>query len=83
MFDGASSVLERLVYQQGELTTVLGDLGFSSITTARSRGDVDLSRTREIGTERLADSGLEIYLIHNCRGIPTKEAMGRHIFQNR
>jgi hypothetical protein len=29
MFDGPSSVVERLVYQQDELTTVFGDLRFS------------------------------------------------------
>jgi len=31
----------------------------------------------------LGGFGASKYLIHNCRGIPTQEAIGRHIFQNR
>jgi hypothetical protein len=83
MFDGPSSVVERLAYQQDELATVFGDLRLSvDHSGAIGGGDIDLSRTRQTWDRRLGGFGASKYLTHNYRGIPTKEAIGRHIFQN-
>src|SRR6476661_3481002 len=83
MFDVPSSVVERLVYQQDELTTVFGDLRFSVDHSGAILGvTYCLVRHARHWDRGFGGFGASKYLIHNCRGIPTNEAIGRHIFQN-
>ena len=81
MFDGPSSVVERLVYHQDELTTVFGDLRFSVDHNGTITDDIDLSRTRETGTEGLADSGPRNISYTTVAGFPRKRQLGGTSFK--
>jgi hypothetical protein len=81
MFDGPSSVAEWLVYKQDELTIVFGDLGLSVDHSGTIRGDIDLSRTRETGTEALADSGPRNISYKTVAGFPRTRQLGGTSFK--
>ena len=80
MFDVPSSVVERLVYQQDELAIVFGDLRLS-VDHSGSRGDIDLSHTRETGTEASADSGPRNISYTTVAGFPRTRQLGGTSFK--
>jgi hypothetical protein len=82
MFDGPSSVVERLAYQQDELATVFGDLRLSVDHSGAIRGVTLTCHARaRLGTDGLADSGPRNISHTTVAGFPRKRQLGGTSFK--
>jgi len=80
MFDGPSSVIERLVYQQDELTTAFGDLRLSVDHSGTIRGVTLTCHTRaSLGQRLWRIRGFEISHTQLSRDSPERGNWAAHL----